>query len=144
MLRLCLRNRTVFAFLSGFRTRETKPCCAPIFIRMVDCGRPTSVSVKPCQPDILRYNQTVVADMISVAKKIVTSASILYLLKTSPYYGLVERFPIAKKGHLEITSGRLCGHGKPASHFSMSKILRSRNRKTSPIVGDKLIRPYAC
>jgi hypothetical protein len=64
-----------------------KPCCNPIFILAEEAGRPTRVRAKPCQPDTWRYSQTAVVDAISVTKNIATSASIIYLLKTSPIKG---------------------------------------------------------
>jgi hypothetical protein len=129
MTRLCLRSLTVFAFPAGFRAREIKPCCAPIFIRIVDWGRPSSVSVKPCQPDILRYNQTDAADMISVTKNIATSASIHYLLKTSPHYRPVKRLPIAQKGHHEINLGDFVVTGNPQATFPCQKFFGRETAK---------------
>ncbi len=66
-----------------------KPCCKPIFILVAGLLRPTSVVEKPCQADTLRYNQMTVADIISVAKKIETNASIFILLNTGPLFGPV-------------------------------------------------------
>ena len=80
-----------------------------------------NVVVNPSNAEILRYIQTAETDVMNVTKKIETSASILYLLKTGPFIGTAKCFRIAKNGNHETTYGRLCGYGVPANHFPCQK-----------------------
>lgn len=75
-----VRSLTCLAWPPPFETIDMKPCCNPIFIRVDERGRPTTVSLKPCQPETRRYNQTAAKETASVNKNIATNASIYVLL----------------------------------------------------------------
>ncbi len=90
---------------------------------MVLLRRATTVVLNPCHPATARYNQIAAIEINNVAKKIVTSASILLSPHlAAPLFGRAVRLLTTLSRSYKPLLGDFVVNGLPASHFPCHKL----------------------